>query len=162
MVDAGILGETARVELEGGVLVDMAPVGGEHANRVEWLNRHFVRSVPDHLAVRVQDTFRIPDGGYYEPDLMVVPRLGDALPYTALLVVEVAVSSRARDAEKAATYAAAGVEVYWIVDRRVREVVVHREPSPSGYASVRNAKAGERLQPPFGDVTVDVAEIVGG
>lgn len=161
MAEAGILAETARVELEGGVLVDMVPTGGAHDHRVEWLTRHFARAVPDELAVRVQSTFRIADGGFYVPDLMVLRRTGDDLPRTALLVVEVALSSRQRDAEKAATYAAAGVTEYWIVDPRAGEAVVHARPSSSGYATALAAHAGERLRPPFGDTAVDVAEMLG-
>ncbi|MBA2348899.1 MAG: Uma2 family endonuclease, partial [Solirubrobacterales bacterium] len=127
MVEAGIIGETDHVELENGVLVEMEPSGGSHANRVEWLTRHFVRALGDEYAVRVQSTFLIPDGGFYEPDLIVARPTGDELPRTGELVVEVAFSSRRRDDEKAATYAAAGVREYWIVDVQAGEVITHAD-----------------------------------
>ena len=127
MVEAGILGETDRVELEGGVLVELEPSGGPHGSRVTWLSTDRPHAAEGYV-VRVQDTFLIPDGGFYEPDIVVGPPTGDDVPRTAGLVIEVAVSSRRRDREKAAVYAAAGVTEYWIVDVAHSEVVVHRDP----------------------------------
>jgi len=78
------------------------------------------------------------------------------LPHTAKLVVEVAVSSRARDLEKAPTYAAADVVEYWIVDVERAQVIVHAEPQADGYATVRRYVVGELVAPP-----VDVAALLG-
>ena len=162
MVEAGILRDTDRVELEGGVLVEMEPSGGSHGSRVTWLTMHFARSLDEGYVVRVQDTFRIPDGGFYEPDLAIGRSTGEEVPRTADLVVEVAVSSRRRDREKAAVYAAAGVTEYWIVDVEHREVVVHREPRSSGYRFALAHGAGERIAPPVPAAEVDVAALLRG
>lgn len=162
MVDAGILDETARVELEGGVLVEMEPTGGAHANRVQWLTMHFARAAGEAYVVRVQDTFLIPDGGYYEPDLIVMTPTGDELPRTAHLIVEVAFSSRARDVEKAATYAAAGVDEYWIVDLQRGEIVTHSDPHPDGYAATRRYVRGDTVPAPVPAPPVDVAALLEG
>ena len=52
------------------------------------------------------------------------------------LAVEVAESTASRDlGQKARIYASAGVPQYWVVDLTRRVVVVHREPSESGYAA---------------------------
>jgi Uma2 family endonuclease len=96
MVEAGILNERSRVELEGGVLVEMVPPGEGHGDRVEWLIRHFVKAAGDDVRVRVQDTFLIPDGGYYQPDVIVFGPKDDQLPRTAKLIIGVAVSSYRR------------------------------------------------------------------
>jgi Uma2 family endonuclease len=144
MVAAGILRETDRVELEGGVLVEMEPSGGAHGSRVTWLNMHVARSLDDGFVVRVQDTFRIPDGGFFEPDIAVGPPTGEEVPRSADLVIEVAISSRRRDREKAAVHAAAGVAEYWIVDVAHGEVVVHLEPRSTGYRSMLAYGRGER------------------
>lgn len=162
MVDAGILDETAHVELEGGVLVEMEPTGGAHANRVQWLTMHFARAAGDAYVVRVQDTFLIPDGGFYEPDLIVMAPTGDELPRTAHLIVEVAFSSRSRDVEKAVTYAAAGVGEYWIVDVQRGEVVVHSHPQADGYAATRRYVGGDTVAPPVPAPPVDVATLLAG
>lgn len=162
MSEAGILRETDRVELEGGVLIEMEPSGGPHRGRVTWLNMHFARSLDEGFVVSVQDTFLIPDGGFYEPDLVIGPPTGDEVPGTADLVIEVAVSSRRRDREKAAVYAAAGVTEYWIVDVQHGEVVVHREPGPAGYRSVLAHGRGERIAPLVPAAAVDVTALLQG
>lgn len=159
MVEAGILPEHARVELEDGVLVEMVPIDPDHSGHVEWLTRHLVRGVPDDLRVRVQDTFLLPGGDYYEPDLMVIDA-GGGWARAAHLIVEVAVSSRARDVEKARGYARAGVTEYWIVDPGRREVVVHRKPGPDGFSEVVAARDGEALQPPFAMAPVAVTAML--
>lgn len=162
MVAAGILDETERVELEGGVLVDMVPPGENHEDYLEWLNRRFVKAAGDRVRVRIQGTFLIPDGGYYLPDVIVFgPKPDGELPRTAELIVEVAVSSRARDLEKAATYAAADVTEYWIVDVDRAEVLVHSEPRADGYAVVRRYVPGEVIPPPVEVPPVDVAALLG-
>jgi Uma2 family endonuclease len=162
MVEAGILRETDRVELEGGVLVEMAPSGGLHGSRVTWLNMHLARTLADGYVVRVQDTFLIGDGGFYEPDIVVGPPTGNEVPRSADLVVEVAVSSRRRDREKAAVYAAAGVTEYWIVDVAHSEVVVHRDPQSTGYRSVLAHGPSERIAPLVAAADVDVAALLRG
>jgi len=162
MVEAGILEESDRVELEGGVLVDMVPPGEGHEDRMEWLTRHFVKAAGDDLHVRVQGTFLTPTGGFYLPDLIVFGPKDDQLPKTAELIVEIAVTSRSRDLEKATTYAAAAVGEYWIVDVERREVLVHSEPRPDGYALVRRYVVGELVPPPVDVPPVDVAALLGG
>ena len=163
MVDAEILTETDRVELEGGVLVDMEPSGGSHSSRVQWLIMHFAKAAGDAFVLRVQDTFLIPDGGYYEPDLMVLlPPRDEELPRTAELVIEVAFSSRSRDVHKAATYAAAGVGEYWIVDVPGEEVITHADPDPDGYATRRRYGRGDTVPSPVPAPGVDVTALLGG
>jgi Uma2 family endonuclease len=66
-------------------------------------------------------------------------------PTSALLVIEVADSSLARDRDKAAWYAAAGIPEYWIVDLTGRVVEVYSAPSSSGYDARRTAVPGEVL-----------------
>jgi len=74
--------------------------------------------------------------------------------------VEVAVSSGARDLEKAATDAAADVGGYWIVDVERAEVLVHSEPRADGYAAVRRYVPGEHVSPPVDVPPVDVAALL--
>lgn len=163
MVDAGILDEDARVELEGGVLVDMSPTGPKHSGVLERLIDHFTAVSPRSYRVRVQDTFLTPDGGFVVPDLMLIEPIGDdTLPQTALLVVEVAYSSRARDIEKAATYAAAGVREYWIVDVERGDLLRHRTAQAGGYADVERAEPGDTVAPGVDAPALDVGALLAG
>ena len=119
MLAAGILDGDTRTELVDGVLIDMNPGGPRHSGIVTWLNRQLVIAAGDRFGVRVQDGLLMPDGGYLSPDLMVTEPLGrDRLPDTALLIIEVASTSRLRDVQKAAAYAGAGVG--GVLDRRRR------------------------------------------
>lgn len=161
MVEAGILDERDRVELVDGVLVEMSPPGPRHASVVEWLNSHFVKGSDDDFRLRVHDTFLTAGDGFVQPDVMVIePIARDRLPDTALLVIEVAYSSRARDLEKAAGYAVAGVQEYWIVDLDREEVVVHRSPRDSAYTSVERFGPGDVLTPLVQAPPVDVAALL--
>ena len=92
---------------------------------------------------------------------MVLEQIGrDRLPETALLIVEIASSSRARDVEKAAVYAEAGIPDYWIVDADRDEVLVHRDPRDGAYASVQRFAPGEQLTPLIDLPPVDVAALL--
>jgi Uma2 family endonuclease len=161
MVAAGILDEHARVELIDGVLVEMSPTGPRHGGVVAWLNAHIAPAARGRFEVRVQDTLLTPTGGYFEPDLFVIePITRDRLPDRALLVVEVAYTSRSHDLWKTATYAAAGVADYWIVDIDRNEVLVHRDPTGKSYASVERLVAGDVLTPLIDVPPVDVAALL--
>lgn len=159
MVAAGILDGDIRTELVDGVLIDMNPGGPRHSGVVTWLNRHLA-SAAQRFDVRVQDGLLIP-GGYLSPDLMVTEPLGpDVLPETALLVIEVSRTSRLRDLQKAAVYAAAGVGEYWIVDVDVDEVLVHRDPDATAYATVERFAPGDHITPLVDIAPIDVAALL--
>jgi Uma2 family endonuclease len=80
-----------------------------------------------------------------------------------LAIVEVADSSLGVDAgKKLAIYAEAGVAEYWIVDVSRGAAIVHRDPSGSGYDSVRTAYRSASVSfAAFPDETFTVAELIG-
>lgn len=143
MAQAGILEENARVELVGGVLVDLNPTGAPHRSIVKHLTKHFILGADDRYDVAIQDMLLTSDAGYRLPDVVVtVPLADDVLPDTALLVVEVAQSSHARDREKRVDYAAIGVREYWIVDVPEGTIAVHTDPVDGVYTSVAEHREG--------------------
>jgi Uma2 family endonuclease len=144
MVRFEILDENARVELVEGVLVDLSPVGPEHGDTMSLLTEHFAVAVAGRFRVRIQDMLRTTDGGYRLPDLTIIEPIDrHELPTTALLVIEIAQSSHARDHEKALDYARAGVPEYWIVDLVEEAITVHTEPTDGVYRSVVTYREGE-------------------
>lgn len=160
MVEAGILAEEARVELIDGVLYDVTHPAPEHAGLVEWLNAQLVRGLPDR-GVRVQDVLLV-DGGFVSPDLIVTGRPSrHELPDTALLAIEVAVTTHRHDTAKAARYARAGVREYWLVDLPGRCVRVHRAPVDDGYDELTVVRDGDALTPLEGAPALDVTELLG-
>ncbi len=130
MAEAEILDEHARVELVEGVLVEINPIGAEHGDTVRTLAEQLTVAVAGRLHVRVQDMLKSSEHGYVLPDVAVIePIARSEWPTTALLLVEVSQTSRVRDREKTALYAALRVSEYWIVDLDAELVTVHRGPS---------------------------------
>jgi Uma2 family endonuclease len=134
IVKTGAL-EDVRVELLDGLLIDMSPQGERHNRAIGKLMMLFAGRIE---LLRVQACIATGEGWVPEPDVALVEYDADpdARPTTALIVVEVAVSSQVRDARKAPVYARAGIPVYWLVDLPAGIVRVHTEPGPEGYASI--------------------------
>lgn len=84
-----------------------------------------------------------------EPDLSVVEGrdadFADHHPTSALLVVEVAVSSVEVDRRKASIYAEAMIPEYWLVEPERECVTVYRAPAQGGYADVSTLSASDTL-----------------
>jgi Uma2 family endonuclease len=147
MVASGAL-EGEPVELLEGLLVEMSPQEVEHALIVEGLTRHFSRA---EARLRVQLPLEVPPDSVPEPDLALVAEKSTPRhhPRTALLAVEVAVSSRKVDrGVKAVLYARAGVPQYWVVNVPDRCVEVRTDPAPDGYRSCKVYKAGASVPSP--------------
>ncbi len=117
MQEAGILDESARVELIDGALVEMASEGDLHS-RVKMLSP---TNAPD------------PDLYLYDADLPLRAVDGTNVG----LVIEVAQSSIRSDlAFKAELYAEHGVRDYWVVDVNTDTITIHRDPIDGVYRDV--------------------------
>jgi Uma2 family endonuclease len=165
MVASGAL-EGAPVELLDGLLVGVSPQSPAHAAVIEALTEHFAGSG---LCVRVQLPLRIQPNCEPEPDLALLaqrPPAG-AHPSTALLTVEVAVSSQMIDRNvKADRYAAADIPNYWLVDVPGRAVEVRTRPGPHGYEHCTIYHEGSVVPSPLDgvddlDITVLLADVMG-
>ncbi|HVL98230.1 MAG TPA: Uma2 family endonuclease [Egibacteraceae bacterium] len=153
------------VELLDGRLVLAAEEGPSHAAINSRLTRILVEGVPATEGdVRVGSPLAISDLSLPHPDFAVVEPTGGyrvAHPTTASLVIEVAHSSRRTDLGlKAALYAAAGLADYWVVDLGRDEVVVHREPAGTSFASVTRHREGVVHALHHTGVAVDVAQLL--
>lgn len=86
-----------------------------------------------------------------EPDVAVVIGEEDSFahshPSTAALVIEVSLTTLDRDQEKAAIYAAAGVDEYWIIRPDERVADIYTQPSGNGYAQIRRIEHDGVLSP---------------
>jgi Uma2 family endonuclease len=165
IVEAGIFGADERVELIEGRIVQMNPIGDDHAWTVIRSTGVLTRGAdifpwvqsPVRLSER---TLPIADLSALRPDVIQNRK---PEPADILLVVEVANTSLAYDRQvKAALYARANIPEYWIVDIKGERVEAYRDPSPIGYRSIRLFARGERLAPEFKpDLLVDVDAILG-
>jgi len=152
MVESGAL-EDMRVELLDGLLVDMSPQGEVHARAINAVMRMCAARLD---MLRVQMPLSVAEGWMPEPDVALAEMDADPTrrPSTALLVVEVAVSSQAVDRRKALAYARARVPRYWLVDLPAGVVVAHTEPTEDGYAVVARLAGDDLL-----DAGVDGVEV---
>jgi Uma2 family endonuclease len=169
LAEAGILGEDDRVELLDGQIVQMTPIGADHAASVDALTRLLVRAVGDAAIVRVQNPIVLDPRSEPQPDLALLrphptqyhsahPSAGDIL-----LVIEVADSSLAFDRKvKLPYYAAAGIPEAWLVDLEHDTVEVHRQPSAEAYTEVQMLGRGETLRPNLiAEATIPINDVLG-
>lgn len=84
-------------------------------------------------------------------------------PEEVALLVEVAVSSEQSDlGEKSMLYAQSGIADYWVLLPEHEQIVVHREPAPSGYRSVTTVGASDTVSPlAASEVTLAVRDLLG-
>ena len=147
LVEAGCF-QDERLELLHGRLVLMSPQNAPHATAVKKLNKLLVLLCGDDADVRPQSPVVAGDDSEPEPDFAVV-RPDDSMehPEAALLVIEVADSSLAKDREvKAPLYAAAGYPEYWIVNLPERCVEIYRDPAGGRYRTATTAVPGQRVR----------------
>ena len=169
MGEAGILGPEDRVELLDGEVVEMSPIGREHAACVARLDQYFQLRLQGRVHVRVQNPVRLSDHSEPEPDVALVrPHedfyvAGHPSPADVFLLVEVADSSLAYDRRtKVPQYAAAGIPEVWVVDLTTRTVEVFRRPGPKGYDECRRASIGDSIAPAcFLDCSLRLDQILG-
>lgn len=169
MAEAGILGEDDRVELVGGELVEMTPIGTRHLACVVALNHLLVEAAAGRWFVSVQNPVRLSGRDEPQPDLSLLarkPNPGAAAPpgpKDVLLVVEVSDTTLSYDRNvKLPLYAGSGVPEAWIVDLAGQKVEVHHGPAPGGYGGLWAFGPGERVSSAVvGGLSVPVDAVLG-
>ena len=141
-----------RVELLRGWVVRMSPQSEPHMRITAWLAMRLIKALDTRrYEIRAHSSFVISQTSLPEPDVAVswTPEgpLGPN-PKTALLLIEVASSSLAKDRViKNEIYAAAGVPEYWIVNVNASTVEVLTRPAKTGYQRCVVKKIGDVLRP---------------
>lgn len=152
--EAGVLGTDERVELIGGEVIAMSPVGGPHSTSVFDLDDYLHAVVGQGVRVAMNANLRLPDGSDVVPDLMLLRRdreVRGKLPSCAActLVVEVADSSAEFDrSDKRELYAWAGIPEYWVVDLTRKTLVQHLHPVSADYHVVNECLRGSSFTSP--------------
>ncbi len=168
ILEAGILGEDAAVELIWGEIIEMSPINVPHTLCVNRLNMMLTPRLAEQAIVSVQNPVQIDEYSLPQPDIAVwqlsdeeYDRLAD--PTELLLVIEVADSSIRKDkVAKAKLYGAAGITDYWIVNLHARRVEVFRDPQTDGYGTITLYGPGKTISPlAFPDMSLSVDAILG-
>ena len=165
MIETGLL-QDRRVELLNGLVIEMAPEGPEHAECSTLLDTLFGNASGGRYRVREGKPISLATSNSEpEPDIALVRdksyRQAHPTPADIFLVVEFSQSSLVKDTEaKRLVYAAAGIEDYWVVNLRDRQVIVYRKPQGGDYKLQETVSAGELTPLAFPDVTVRVNRLL--
>ena len=166
--EAGVLSEDDRVELIDGEILEMSPIGSKHAACVDRLNHVFARNAGNRAIVRVQSPVQLGEYSEPQPDLAILRPRPDFYapahpgPEDVLLLVEVADTSLEYDKEKLLLYARSGVPEVWLADLKRDMLIMHRDPSPTGYETVQVLRRGDTVSPSaFPDLEIAIADILG-
>jgi Uma2 family endonuclease len=169
MGEAGIFPQDARLELLGGEIFEMSPIGSPHAACVKFLSGLLNRLFGGTFIVSVQDPIRLDDFSEPQPDAALLRWRDDfyrgAHPTSAdvLLVVEVADTTVITDRRiKTPLYARAGIPEMWLVNIPDGQVEVYSEPSGDSYlrSEVFERGAEARAHTVEG-LSVSVVELLG-
>ena len=150
MAERGAFDPDERVELVGGQIFDMSPIGTLHARCVKFLNSFLSTRLGGKLIVSVQDPIMLDDLSEPQPDIAVLAFREDfykeALPAAGdvRLIIEVADTSAEFDrGVKFQRYAAAGIPEAWLIDLNNDRVEVHFAPQASAYSRANIYQRGE-------------------
>jgi Uma2 family endonuclease len=164
MGEAGIVVAGDRVELIEGELVDMAPIGSEHAAVVKYLNRVLTLALRERAIVSVQDPIRFGDHSEPQPDVVVVRPRDDYYreahpgPEDVLLLIEVADTTARYDREvKVPLYARHAIPEVWLLDLPEKRLEVYYGPEAGEYRHVDYYRSGTVSPKGFPDLVVDLA-----
>ena len=152
MGEAGLLNGRQRTELIEARIIDMSPIGCEHADWVDRLTRLFIRQLPDAIVVRVQNPVRLDQTNEPEPDIALLRprpqpyREAHPRPEDVLLIIEVADTSLRYDQDvKCPLYARHGIPEMWVIDVAGDRLHVYREPDAGEYRIHRRPRRDETL-----------------
>lgn len=151
----GLFQEGRRYELFEGDILEQMPQNEPYGSLVMRLlfmlatlfGSDYIRSqIP---VVLSDDTEPEPDVAVMQNPVSFVIASGEIPPAAdTRLVVEVSVSTLEFDAgAKAIRYAQSGIPECWVLDVAGRTLIVHRDPTENGYATVTNLSETETVTP---------------
>ena len=137
-----------RTELIRGIVVKKMSKSPLHGTIASLLQDALTPQLPAGVLLRREEPLTLRDSEP-EPDLAVVTGARRdylrAHPATALLAIEVAVTSPDDDRAMAEIYAEAGVGEYWVVLPKERAIEVFRQPEGLSYREMRRYEFADEL-----------------
>lgn len=169
MIESGILTERDRVELLQGEIIEMSPIGRQHAACVDRLTELFVRELGFRAIVRVQNPIQLSNSSEPQPDFAILQRrsdfYADGHPQSQDVFALVEVSDTTIEFDrtvKVPLYAKDNIAEVWIVDLNAEAVQIYREPSASGYQQLQTFRRGQSVSfQAFTDIQFTVDQLLG-
>ena len=169
MIETGILTDRDRVELLQGEIIEMSPIGRQHAACVDRLTELFVREIGFGAIVRVQNPIQLSSYSEPQPDFAILQRHpdfyadGHPQPKDIFALVEASDTTVGFDCTvKVPLYAKDNIAEVWVVDLNVEAVQMYREPGATGYQQMQTFRRGQSLTfQAFTDVQFTVDQLLG-
>jgi Uma2 family endonuclease len=168
MGEANIFSPESRVELINGEIIDMAPIGSNHAGHLKRITNFLALLVAGKAIVSVQDPLQLGDLSEPEPDFMLLKPNPDF--YTSrhpiaddvLLLVEIADSSLKFDqTQKLRLYALHNIPEYWLINLNDICLEVYKKPHGEVYAEKTTIYSRDSITlSQLPSITVQVADIL--
>jgi Uma2 family endonuclease len=166
--EANIFPPESRLELINGEILEMAPIGSNHAGHLKRINSVLTILVSGKAIVSVQDPLQLGDLSEPEPDFMLLKPNADfyssrhPVADDVLLLIEVADSSLNFDQnQKLRLYALHHVPEYWLLNLNDNCLEVYRKPHGEVYAEKTTLYSGDSVTlTQLPKITVQVAEIL--
>ncbi|MBY5958907.1 Uma2 family endonuclease [Membranicola marinus] len=165
MGETGVFRPDEKIELINGEIINMAPIGSNHAAIVRQLSSILARSFTDEIIISSQQPIHIDQWNEPEPDIALLKLSKDNYfeahpgPSDVLMIVEVSDSSHDYDSKvKLPLYASAVIPVYWIINLNRKCIEVYEEPVDDLYQKRMLYIPGHQIS--FMDKSFDVAEIL--
>lgn len=169
MVDSGILTENDRVELIGGEIIEISPIGTKHTACVNRLVNLLVQLLGKMVIVAAQNPVNLNYNSEPQPDVVLLKPRDDFYenahpqPEDIFLLIEVADSTVIYDREeKIPLYAQANITEFWLVDINAQVVEVYQQLTAAGYQQMQKFTSGQTLSIlGFPDINITINEIFG-
>lgn len=166
--EANIFPPGSRLELIEGEILEMAPIGSNHAGHVIRLMNFFSTIVNQKAIINAQNPLQLGDLSEPEPDFMLLKPNNDFYcsrhpnADDVLLLIEVADSSLSFDQnQKLRLYAQQNIAEYWLMNLNDACVEVYLQPHGDCYAEKTTLRAGDSVTlSQLENICIDIADIL--
>ena len=168
MGEAGIFPPESHLELVNGEIIEMAPIGSNHAGHINRLNQILTRLTSTQAIVSIQNPLQLSDLSEPEPDLMLLKPHADFYSSRhpqaedVLLLIEVADSSLMYDQnQKLHLYALHQIPEYWIFNLDDVCIEVYRQPNKGLYTEKSTLYLDDEVTlSQLNNISIKVADIL--
>jgi Uma2 family endonuclease len=145
----------------------MSPEREAHAYFSRGAGNYLVRLLGERAIISQAKPITLPNDSEPEPDIAIVQPLGreyleyHPYPENIFWLIEYSNTSLQKDLEtKYKIYAEVGIPEYWVVNLKLRKLIVFRDPQDGEYASKSTFSVGTVYSLAFPDVAVSVDAII--
>ena len=168
MGKAGVFPPESHLELINGEIIEMAPIGSQHASHLKRLIHLFSGLIQQSAVIAAQDPLQLNNFSEPEPDFMLLRPSADFYyashpqAVDVLLLIEIADSSIDYDqTKKLRLYALHNIPEYWLLNINDSCLEVCRQPQKEFYAEKTTLRAGDKIAlSQLDNINIDVADIL--